>query len=408
MNKSIAVLAGAWLLLAPGAFAAPVMTTDAAERESAKVDKEQDLYDEGTDALDEHDWRNAAHQFAKVAGMKMAHADASLYWLAYAQNKMGQRAEALATLLELQKTYPQSKWQGDGKQLEVEIRQSAGQQIEPEHVDDDELKLMAISGLMQSDPERAVPILERLLQGTSSTKVKDRALFVLSQSSSQRASDVLARIAKSGRPDLQSRAVRYLGIAGGERNRQLLADIYTTSPDVQVKKSVLKSYMISGDRARVLSLAKTEQNPELRAEAVTQLGVMGARNELWELYSSETAVEVRKKIIQAMFIGGSSDKLAEIARTEPVLELKVTAIRNLGLLGGSRSGDQLLSLYRSDPRPEVRHAVINSFFIQNNGRALVDLARSEKDRELKKQIVEKLAIMHSKEATDYLMEYLRE
>jgi HEAT repeat protein len=262
--------------------------------------------------------------------------------------------------------------------------------------------------LIQTDTERAVPILERLLENSSSPKVKDRALFVLSQSSSQRAYDVLARVAKSGRPDIQARAVRYLGIAGGERNRQLLADVYNSSTDVKVKKSVLRSYMISGDRGRVLMLAKTETNPELRAEAVTQLGVMGARNELSELYANETTVEVRKKIIQAMFIGGSADKLAEIARSEPVLELKLTAIRNLGLLGGGRTGDQLLSLYRSDSRAEVRHAVINSFFIQNNGRALVDLARSEKDRELKKEIVEKLALMHSKEATDYLMEYLRE
>ena len=407
MTRWIAVIAAMWLLMS-AVNAAPAPEMDAAEKQSAKMEKEQDLYDEGSDALDEHDWRRAAREFSKVAQMKMGHADAALYWLAYSENKMGQRAEALNTLLELQKNYPQSKWQSDGKQLEVEIRQSAGQQIEPEHVDDEDLKLMAINGLMQTDPERAVPILEHLLQSSNSTQIKDRALFVLSQSNSPRAYDVLARIAKGGRPDLQSRAVRYLGIAGGERSRQLLADIYNSSNDVSVKKSVLKAYMISGDRARVLALAKGESNPELRAEAVMQLGVMGARNELSDLYSSESAVEVRKKIIQAMFIGGSADKLADIARSEPVLELKLTAIRNLGLLGGSRSGDQLLSLYRSDTRPEVRHAIINSFFIQNNGKVLVDLARSEKDREIKKEIVQKLSLMHSKEATDYLLEYLRE
>ena len=408
MTRFFAVLTAGWLLGGAAAYAAPPAPFDSSEKESVKADKEQDLYDEGTDALDEHDWRSAARRFTKVAEMKMEHADAALYWLAYAQNKMGQRAEALTALLALQKNYPQSKWQSDGKQLEVEIRQISGQSPDPEHVEDEELKLVVINSLMQTEPERAVPILERLLQSNTSTKIKDRALFVLSQSSAPRAYDVLARVAKSGNPELQSRAVRYLGIAGGERNRQLLADIYNSSNDVRVKKSVLKSYMISGDRTRVLALAKAETNPELRAEAVTQLGVMGARNELSELYTTETAVEVRKKIIQAMFIGGSADKLAEIARTEPVLELKVTAIRNLGLLAGGHSSDQLLSLYRSDTRPEVRRAVINSFFIQNNGRALVDLARSEKDRDLKKAIVEKLSLMHSPEATDYLMEYLKE
>jgi hypothetical protein len=166
--------------------------------------------------------------------------------------------------------------------------------------------------------------------------------------------------------------------------------------------------MISGDRARVLALAKGETDAELRAEAVTQLGVMGARNELSDLYSTETAVEVRKKIIQAMFIGGSADKLADIARNEPVMELKLTAIRNLGLLGGSRMGEQLLGLYRSDTRKEVREAVIHAMFIQGNAKTLVDLARAEKDPEMKKEIVSKLAIMHSKDATEYLMEYLKD
>ena len=108
-----------------------------------------------------------------------------------------------------------------------------------------------------------------------------------------------------------------------------------------------------------------------------------------------------------MFIGGNSEKLADIARNEKVLELKVTAIRNLGLLGGGRSGDLLLSLYNTDPRREVRNAVIESLFIQNNGHTLVNLARNEKDPEMKREIIQKLSVMRSKEATDYLMEFLK-
>jgi len=407
MRTTIAVLASVWLATAAVAATWPDIDVSS-ERNEAKVEREQDLYDQGTDALDEDNYRNAARIFAKVAEMHGAHADAALYWLAYAQGKQEQRAEALSTLLQLQKEYPRSKWLNDGKQLEVEIRQSSGQIIEPEHVADEDLKLMAINGLMQSDPDRAVPILEHLLQSSNSRKIKDRAMFVLSQSSSPKATEAIARIAKSGSPDLQRLAIRYLGISGNERNRQLLSDIYNSTADVDVKKSVLKSYMILGDRPRVLALAKHETNPDLRAEAVTQLGIMGARNELSDLYGSESAVEVRKKIIQAMFIGGSADKLAEIARTEPVLELKLAAIKNLGLLGGGRSGNDLLELYRSSPQPDVRHTIINSLFIQNNAHALVDLARSEKDPDLKRQIVEKLSIMHSKEATDYLMEYLKQ
>jgi HEAT repeat protein len=377
------------------------------ERAEQKVETEENLYDSATESLDDRDWRRAAVRFQRVAEMQMSHADAALFWLAYAKGKMGARSEALSTLLQLQKAYPKSKWVEDGKTLEVEIRQSAGQQIEPEHVVDEDVKLMAINGLMNSDPERAIPILEGILNGHQPVKLKERALFVLSQSGSTKAFEIVVRTAKSGPPDLRDRAVRTLGILGGERSRGALTDIYNSTNDVSIKKSVLRSYMIAGDRTRLLALAKGESSHELRADAVMQLGVIGAKNELAELYTTESTLEVRKKILQAMFIGGNSEKLAEIARNEKILDLKVTAIRNLGLLGGGRSGELLLSLYTNDPRPEVRKGVIEALFIQGNARTLVSLARAEKDPETKRRIIEKLSVMGSKEATDYLMEFLK-
>lgn len=376
---------------------------------SDAVEAEENTYDSGVDLLDDGEWRQAARHFRIVAEMKMKHAPAALYWLAYSQNKMGQRSEALATLLELAKSYPKNKWAEDGKVLEVEIRQSAGQSISPENVNDDELKLMALMGLMQNDPERAIPIAEKMLAGTASPKVKDRALFVLSQSGSPKAYDILVRVARdNARPELQSKAIRYLGIMGGELSRKALSDVYASSTDVKIKKSILKSYMISADKARLLALAKSEPNAELRGEAVRQLGILGAKNELSELYATETAVDIRKQIIQAMFLGGNADKLGDIARNEKVQELRLVAIRNLGLLGGPRSGQALVAIYEVDGSPDVRVAVIKGLFLQSNASALITLARKEKDPSLKKEIVSKISLIHSKESADYLMEYLRE
>ena len=383
-------------------------TDDDGDEKQEKIEKEQDLYDEGNDALDEHDWVRAVRNFDKCARMKMSHAPAALYWKADAQAKTGARSDALATLIELRQQYPKSKWADDSKALELEIRQGVGEKIDARHVEDEDLKLMAINALMQSDPERALPIIDGILAGNYSSKLKERALFVLSQSGSPRAAETLSRIAKSGPPELQMKAIRYLGIGGGSRSRDVLADVYNSTTSIEVKKEVLKAYMMSGDHAHLLALAKGETNPDLRASAVMQLGVSGGRSELAELYTTEPNVEVRKKIHQAMFVGGGAEKLGEIAATEKNLDLKVTAIRNLGLLGGGRTGSQLVQLYQSDTRPEVREAVINALFIQNNAKALVDLARAEKDKELKHAIVSKLSIMHNKDATDYLMEFLRQ
>ena len=54
--------------------------------------------------------------------------------------------------------------------------------------------------------------------GHGSPRLKARALFVLAQSSSPKAREVLVNIAKGGsNPDLQMKAVQYLGIHGGKR-----------------------------------------------------------------------------------------------------------------------------------------------------------------------------------------------
>jgi hypothetical protein len=67
--------------------------------------------------------------------------------------------------------------------LEQEIR-GGGDRPAATSEDDEELKLYALDSLMQAEPEQAVPVLERLLAGNASSRLKERALFVLSQSDS--------------------------------------------------------------------------------------------------------------------------------------------------------------------------------------------------------------------------------
>ena len=55
----------------------------------------------------------------------------------------------------------------------------------------------------------------------------------------------------------------------------------------------------------------------------------------------------------------------------------------------------------------VRKAVIQALFLQNNATALVALARKEGDMAMKKEIVQRLSNMKSKVATDYMLELLK-
>lgn len=379
------------------------------EREAARREREREDrdYDAGQRLMEKAQWQQAADRFATVAAIKGSRVDAALYWKAYALDRLGQKAEALTTVTELIKGYPTSRWMSDAKALEIQVRQSVGQPVRPEAEADEELKLYAINGLRESAPEQAIPMLEKILQGTASPRLKERALFVLAQHNSPRARQVIASIAKgAGNPDLQRRAIQYLGTNGTTENRQLLADIYSASSDIAVKRRILQAFMVAGDRQRVLSAATSESAPELRAEAVRQLGVMGAHDELWQLYQKETSVDVKKQILQAMFVGGNATRLIELANNEKDPELRRTAIRNLGLMSSRQTADALVGLYAREKDVEVKKAVIQGLFVQSNAEQLVAIARKETDVALRKTIVQRLSTMNSKVATDYLLEIL--
>jgi gas vesicle protein len=381
---------------------------EARDRAQERLDRLQELYDDGREDLDEDRYDQAESKFKQLADMNGPQTDAALYWKAYSQNRMGKRDSALATIADLKKRFPQSRWQKDASALEIEVRQSTGNPAHPENQSDDELKMLAIQGLMNSDPERAMPLLEKVLNGSASPKEKSKALFVMAQSGSPQSREILGRIARGqSNPELQRKAVEYLGIFGGSESRKTLAEVYASSTDASVKHAILRSYMIGGDHERLFAAAKGEKDESLRREAIRQLGLVHGTSELEQLYQTETSPDVRREILQAFFLAGDSARLLQSAQSEKDPELRRAAIRNLGLVHSNDSGKALQSIYAKETNREVREEVLNAFFLQGNASALVAIARAEKDPELRKAAVQKLSLMHSKEGTDYLMELLQ-
>jgi HEAT repeat protein len=378
------------------------------ERERERLERQDELYDDGQEALDEGKWEQALKRFEQVANARGKRADGALYWKAYAENKLGRPAQAIETLQTLAKEYPQSRWLKDAKALEVEVRQSTGQKPDPTKESDCELKLLAVNALMNRNSEEAVPILEKLLVNPGDCpKLRARALFVLAQSNSPRAREVMARIARGdGNPDMQKRAIQYLGIHGGRENKQLLSELYATATDLDVKRSILRSFMVSGEKTRLFEAAKNEKTPELRGDAIHWLGVMGAHDELWQLYQAESSIELKKRILHSFGIGGGVDRLLEVARSDASPELRMQAIHGLGISGGAKSAEGLKNLYAGEKDPNVRKKVLHALFIQGNDKALIEVARKETDPALKKQAVHWISLMGTKEATDFMMEIL--
>lgn len=315
------------------------------ERERERAERMQELYDEGREALDEDQFQQAERSFTKLVELNGPQTDAALYWMAYAQNREGKKEAAIGTIAELKKRYPQSRWKKDGEALEIEVRSATGAKANPEAQNDEELKLLALQGLMNSSPDKAIPLVEGILNGNGSPRVKSKALFVLAQNGSPQSEEVLGKIARGqSHPDLQRKAVSYLATFGGKRSGKILAEVYTSSSDPEIKRAVIRSYIISGDREQLGALARGEANPELRKEAIRNLGVVGGQAELQSLYSKETDRGVKEEILNAYFIGGDAKDLVAAARAEKDPELKKKAVEKLSLMGSKEANEYLMEL----------------------------------------------------------------
>ncbi len=206
-------------------------------------------YDRGISSLDSGRYDGAVEAFDKVIAANGKKVEGAMYWKAYALSRLGKRDEAIRTLEELQKKFPSSRWTSDAKALLVDVRQASGQPVSADVAGDEELKLIALNGLMMRDPDSAIPLVEKLLTGSASPKLKERGLFVLAQSASPRAKTLLAEIAKGkGNPDLQLKALDYLGAFGSGPDVPLLVDVYKSTGDVDVKKRVIRSLGMTGRR----------------------------------------------------------------------------------------------------------------------------------------------------------------
>jgi tetratricopeptide (TPR) repeat protein len=375
------------------------------ERAAERAEREDELYNDATEYLDEGEWQKALGKFDQLIEMKSRRMDAAMYWKAYALSKLGRRQEALTTLATLKRGNPQSKWVKDASALEQEINTGRGVTPKPDEISDCELKVMAINSLMNSDEERAVPMIEKLLQSNTCPKAKNQALFVLSQSGSPRAQAALVTIARGqSHPDLQIKAIRNIGLNDSPQSRKALVEIYKASNDTSVKRAVLQAFLTSGAEDETLAVAAGDPDPDMRRSAIHQLGAMGAYKQLHQLYQTARTVDEKKAIMNACGVGGDVAFLAQIAKNAgEQIEVRKAALNGLGIGGGGR---HLFDVYNSDTNPEIRKAAINGMFISGACSEMVALAKKETDNDMKRALIRQISLMDCREGRDYMLDIL--
>jgi len=115
---------------------------------------------------------------------------------------------------------------------------------------------------------------------------------------------------------------------------------------------------------------------------------------------------VKQAILGSLAMSGATPRLLEIATTERDSTLRLAAVRSLGMFGGNGVTATLTSLYAKEQDLQVKRAAVDALFFHGNADALVGLARSETNPALRRDLVQKLSMMKSPAAIDYLSEIL--
>ena len=198
---------------------------------------------------------------------------------------------------------------------------------------DTDLRIQALSGLLQNHPERVIPLLKEIALDRDNPADARRALFVLGQSTRPDAHSTILDVAKRGPVPVRVAAVRELGRVNTPNVSAELMQVYSSaSDDTRIKREVVSSLGARADKAALLRIARTESDPFVRNTAIVTLGRTGAREQLATLYT-QAPRESRSAVLTALLAAKDEDQLIKIAETEKDVALRRQALRQLRLLG---------------------------------------------------------------------------
>jgi HEAT repeat protein len=207
---------------------------------------------------------------------------------------------------------------------------------------DGETREQAVFWLSQVRSEKAVPLLEQILKSSTDEDMQDKALFALSQKSDDRAQQALRDYAS--RDDvsdhLREQSIFWLGQRHSDENAKFLRDLFAKTTNGAAKDKILFSLSqtrnAGNDQWLLDQAVNTKNSMEIRKQALFWAGQNGSVDlaKLGALYDKAPEEEFKNQVIFVLSQRGKSpeavDKLIDIAKNEKNRELRKQAIFWLG------------------------------------------------------------------------------
>jgi HEAT repeat protein len=289
--------------------------------------------------------------------------------------------------------------------------------------EDDDMRLAALGGIVQLDPDQVLPVLQKVLERRDecSVALRRRAVYIVAQTKEEERADILLRVASTD-PSMEVRreAVQWLSQVNTERAARALDSILFNAGDADLRERAL--YALSQHRSPVAKLALrrfaelASVPTEQRVRAVYFIG-QGRRSGdesdyLRALFTRTASPELREAIIQAVanqktpdrtawLLGVARDRTQEIEPRKRALfytgqsgvELKDLVALYDELNGQPEMQEQLLYVYAQRKEPEATEK-------------LIQVARSEKQPELRRKAILWLGQRKDPRAKQFLLELL--
>jgi hypothetical protein len=414
MIRSSLVAAAVMLVLAGAASAAPEPQT------SPRMERAKDF-------IADEQWLRAIEFLkAATADQKEKNKDEALFWLAHSQHQAGDLVDAVATVAELEQKFPASRWVKPARSLRVELAQKlhradvlwwtatapppptpaaappalpfmpveggrprgrapraapattaapppqpggaipgptakepmvpprpaavGGRRTMPPPTAstvwvsefttaDTDLRIQALSSLLPTDAPRVIPILKEIALESGNPGEASRAVFVLASSGRPEAHSTVLEVAKRGSESVRVAAVRDLGRFGGARMAEELLQVYQIG-NPRVKYQIVSSLGECSAAGALMRIVQSETDVNLRNAAIVTLGQAGGREQLQRLYVRATP-DAKVPIIRGLFKARADAELIEIARREKDVVIRGAVHERLRLLGTPKAKEYL-------------------------------------------------------------------
>jgi HEAT repeat protein len=423
----------------------------------AVADPADSLYRLAREAMSRGDFRRAAEIFHRIPERypQSAYAGQSMYFEAYSLYRSGGYEEldmARDRLMQLKQRYPTiAKKDGDplltrvcgelakrgdepctasiGSIAEGGKDVTSGQTITvpgsqgkncPSEDDENDDRIIALQALLNMDADRAMPILQKVLarRDPCSAGLRRKAVFLVSQKRTDQTANILMNVARSD-PDQEVREQAVFWLSQVPGSTGLLEEILKGNGDETIKEKALFSLSQQNEpRAQQILrdfAGRDNENGDLREKAIFWLGQRRSGENtqfLRSLYSRLTNEDLKEKILFSLSQqrgAGNEQWLMDIAlNPKEDIELRKKALFWAGQSGVAIS--EMSTLYNRMSDTEMKEQIIFVLSQRQSDRTamdkLFDIAKNEKDAELRKKAIFWLGQSHDPRVQQFLIDLI--